>query len=407
MNDKITLKRSLTLPLLVLYGVGTILGVGIYVLLGKIAGEAGMYAYLSFIISAAIAGFTGLSYGELAARIPKSAGEVNFVQEAFHKRFISMIVGWMIVLSAIVSTSTIVNGYVGYVHVFSPIPSWIIIIFITCLLGGIAIWGITQSAVAIATITIIEILGLIFVIAIAGSHLSELPERYHEFIPDGSPGAWTGIFMGAFLAFFAFIGFEDLVNVAEEAKDPRRDIPKAIIYSLVISTFLYIIIAVIGSLGLSPEQLNESKAPLADMLAQKGKNYPIVISAIGLVAIINGVLVQIVMGSRVMYGMADSGLAPAILGRIHPRTRTPVISTCLIIVVILILALSFPLESLAKSTNFILLSVFTLVNISLIFLKIRQPDKDINHYKVHIAIPFIGAILTSGLLIFQIIILAT
>ena len=155
-TEKTSLKRSLSLPMLIFYGVGTILGLGIYVLLGKIAGEAGMMAPFSFLFAATIAAFTGISYGELSARIPKSAGEVNYVDAAFNRRSLSMLVGWLIILSAIVSTATVVNGYVGYVHVFVEIPDYLIISGIVVLLGAVAIWGITESAIMIIVITSIE-----------------------------------------------------------------------------------------------------------------------------------------------------------------------------------------------------------------------------------------------------------
>jgi len=129
--------------MLIFYGVGTILGLGIYVLLGKIAGEAGMMAPFSFLFAALIAAFTGISYGELSARIPKSAGEVNYVHRAFNQKYLSMLVGWLIILSAIVSTATVVNGYVGYVHVFVEIPDYLIISGMILILGSIAIWGIS------------------------------------------------------------------------------------------------------------------------------------------------------------------------------------------------------------------------------------------------------------------------
>jgi len=181
------LKRSLNLPMLVFYGTGTILGLGIYVLLGKVVGAAGMLAPLAFLVAALIAGLTGLSYGELSARIPKSAGEVNYVDHAFGVRHLSMGVGWLIIISAIISTSTVVNGYVGYVHVFIELPPWLIIAGITLVLGGVGAWGITESAWTITTITIIEFAGLVVVIAVASDNLAAFPQRWREFLPVGGP----------------------------------------------------------------------------------------------------------------------------------------------------------------------------------------------------------------------------
>lgn len=399
-KEEQSLKRTLSLPLLIFYGVGTILGLGIYVLLGKVGGEAGMLAPFSFLFAAVLAGFTGLSYGELSSRIPKSAGEVNYVDEAFGKRYLSMFMGWLIVVSAIVSTATVVNGYVGYVHVFVDLPDWLIMSSITILLGAIGVKGISESAFTITIITIIEICGLFLVIFIAGDNLSSFSERWDEFIPGASWMDWEKILLGAFLAFFTFIGFQDMVNVAEEAKNPKKDMPLAIIVSLIILTLLYVIVAVIAGLGLSPQELNQSDAPLADILAKEGDNYPKIISAIGLIAIVNGVLVQIVMSARVMYGMAEKKMAPKIFGKVNPQTRTPIWSTIFATIFILILALSFNLENLAKATNYILIVVFILINLSLIALKRKEPSPEgVKTYPM--VVPALGAIFSLGILLFQ------
>jgi len=397
------LKRSLSLPLLIFYGVGTILGLGIYVLLGKIAGEAGMMAPFSFLIAALIATFTGLSYGELSARIPKSAGEVNYVDEAFHEKYLSILVGWLIILSAIVSTATVVNGYVGYVHVFVEIPDYIIISGITIILGAIAVWGITESALTITIITTIEIIGILMVIVLSGDNLAALPERWREIVPGFNFGDWEMILAGAFLAFFTFIGFQDLVNVAEEAKRPRIDMPRAIIISLAILTFLYLLVSTIAGLGLTPQELDQSDAPLADVLAKEGAWYPEIISAISLVAIINGVLVQIVMIARVMYGMAEKNMAPSLFGKINPITRTPIWSTILSVVAILILALMFNLESLAEMTNYILITVFIMINLALWRIKVRQDEAPSDVRTYPLAVPIIGTVLNLAVLVFQIV----
>lgn len=396
------LKKSLSLGQLIFYGVGTILGLGIYVILGKVAGEAGMMAPFSFLFAAFIAAFTGISYGELSARIPKSAGEVNYVSEAFSKRLLSSIVGWLIVISAIVSTATVVNGYVGYVHVFVEIPSWLIISLMVSLLGFIAIWGITESAFTITIITLIEIAGIFTVIVISGDNLASLPDRWEEMVPGFNLTDWKYVITGAFLAFFTFIGFQDMVNVAEEAKNPKKDMPRAIIISLLILTILYLLVAVISGLGLSPEELNRSDAPLADVLAKEGQGYPKIISGISLVAIINGVLVQIVMIARVLYGMAEKKMVPALFGKVNSKTRTPIWSTIMSTVVILILALLFDLEVLAKATNYILITVFAIINAALYTLKKRNPKPEgLRTYPIFV--PVVGFILSIGILIFQII----
>jgi basic amino acid/polyamine antiporter, APA family len=193
-----------------------------------------------------------------------------------------------------------------------------------------------------------------------------------------------------------------LVNVAEEAKNPRRDMPRAIIISLAILTFLYLLVSTIAGLGLTPQELDQSDAPLADVLAKEGEWYPEIISAISLIAIINGVLVQIVMIARVMYGMAKKDMAPPLFKKINPVTRTPIWSTILSVVAILILALMFNLESLAEITNYILITVFIMINLALWRIKLRQDEVPSGVRTYPLAVPIIGTVLNLAVLIFQI-----
>ena len=216
------LDRTLTFTQLLFYGVGTILGLGIYVILGKVGGDAGRLAPFAFLIAAFLAAFTGLSYGELSARIPKSAGEVNYVYRAFGWNWLARLTGWLIVISAIVSTATVVNGYVGYFQVYIELPGWVIITGVTLILGGVAIKGISESVFTIMVITVIEVAGLLFVIFAGRDYLMEFPGEWRSFLPQMVAEDWGMVFSGAFLAFFAFIGFEDLVNVSEESKNPCK-----------------------------------------------------------------------------------------------------------------------------------------------------------------------------------------
>lgn len=399
-KDPVSLKRSLSLPMLIFYGVGTMLGLGIYILLGEVVSEAGLLTPAAFIVAAVVALFSGLSFGELSARIPKSAGEMNFVHRAFNKPLLSAAIGWLIVLSGIVSTATAVNGYVGYVHVFAELPPWFIMTAVVVILGGIAAWGITESAVTMMIITILEVSGLLFVIFVTGDVLATVPQHWSEFIPSFSLTDWSAIVPAAFLAFYTFIGFEDMVNVAEEVKNPQQNMPKGIWISLVIIAVLYLVIATIGSLA--PINLAESDAPLAALLSLEGAGYAKIISFIALIALINGVLAQIVMGSRVLYGMAEKSMAPKIFYRVHSKYRTPVWSTALMAVVIIILALSFNLTELAKASNYILIFVFIICNLALVVIKRRNPDPEgVKTYPMFI--PIAGFILSLGILVMEIV----
>lgn len=369
----VALKRSLTLGLLTLYGLGTILGAGIYVLVGRVAGIAGMHAPLAFVVAALLAGLTGLSYAELAARFPRSAGEAVYVQEGLRRRPLSVLVGLLIVLTGVVSAATIANGFVGYLQVFVPVPDALAIVVLVLLLGLLAAWGITESVVAASAVTLVELGGLVFIIYIAGGSLAELPARWPELVPPPDAGTWQAIFLGAFLAFYAFIGFEDMVNVAEEVKDPARTLPRAILIAIGLSTALYLLVALVAVLALPPAELAESRAPLALIYERATGSAPTLISVVSLFAVVNGALIQIIMSSRVLYGMSREGWLPAMLGRVSPLTRTPLPATAFVTVVVLVLAMVLPLVTLAQATSFVILIVFALVNLSLVRIKRREP----------------------------------
>ena len=403
MPEQPTLKRSLSLPLITFYGLGTILGAGIYVLVGKVAGIAGLYAPLAFAISAIIALFTGFSYAELSSRYPLSAGEATYAEEAFSLRWLSAAVGWSVVLTGVVSAATIVNGFMGYLRIFVQLPDWLAVTVLVIGLGLLAAWGISESVGTAAIITLVEVLGLLIVLFVAGDSLVTLPDRWRELIPPVEGDAWFGILLGAFLAFYAFIGFEDMVNVAEEVKDPSRNLPLAILLAIGISTILYILVSLVAVLSLPLELLVKSDAPLATIVEEKSGGSPILISLISLVAVVNGALVQIIMGSRVVYGMGCQRMAPRIFADVNPRTQTPILATASVTLIVLVLALWLPLVTLAKATSFIILIIFALMNLSLFRLKLRGEPHPAGVASYPLFIPAVGFLLCVGLLVLQII----
>jgi basic amino acid/polyamine antiporter, APA family len=368
-----TLKRAFNLPLLTFYGLGTILGAGIYVLIGEVAGSAGVYAPLSFAIASLLAGFSAFSYAELSARYPLSAGEAVYTLRAFDKAWLAMTVGFLIVFIGIVSSATLVNGFVGYLQVFVQWPAWMTISMLVFLLVAVAIWGISESAWLAALTTLIEMGGLLLILWVAVPEVEFVPTLQQVF--DVSPDMTTmaGIFGGAYIAFYAFIGFEDIVNVAEEVREPTRTLPWAVLLSLGIATLLYMAVAVVAVGLVSPVDLNASDAPLALVYQRATGDVPVFIGLIGLSAVINGALIQIVMASRVLYGMAAQGWLSHWFSAVHPLTRTPLHSTLLIGAVLLALALGLPLITLAKLTSLVTLIVFSLVNLSLWRIKQRDP----------------------------------
>jgi amino acid transporter len=395
-----SLKRSLSLPMITLYGLGNILGAGIYVLIGKVAGHAGLFAPLSFVIASVLAGLTAFSYAELSARFPLSAGEAVYVQQGLGVRWLAAVVGLLIIFSGCVSSATILRGFVGYLQVFLAAHEAIVLPLVVLVLGGLAAWGITQSVAIAALFTLVEIFGLLMIIGVGAPELDELrslPLDPGELV---QLDTWIGIAVGAFLAFYAFIGFEDMVNVAEEVRRPERTMPVAILLTLAVSTLLYIAVALVALASLPPGELAGSDAPLAAIYQTLTGREPLLITVIGMFAVINGALIQMIMASRVIYGMADRGWLPRWLGLIHPATRTPVVATVLVAGMVLVLALSGTTEQLAKATSYALLAVFGLANLSLWRIK-RTRAHPAGIIRIPQIVPVMGFIASLAVILIQ------
>lgn len=391
MIDSPALRRSLNLPLVILYGLGNILGAGIYVLIGKVAGAAGYLAPFSFLVASIIAGITAFSYCELSSRFPVSAGEAVYIKEGFKIPQLSLAVGLLIILTGVVSAATMTKGFVGYLGVFVELPPELVIIGLLALLGTVAVWGIAESVTVAAAFTVLEIVGLLLVLFVTMPVLEQLPARKDEFIPTMDLTLWTGVFGGAFLAFYAYVGFEDMVNLAEEVKNSRRNLPIAILLALAIATAIYILVALSSVLILTPEQLQVSASPLADIYRAATNQNPWFISIVSLCAVINGALIQIIMGSRVAYGLAKQGLISEVLGKVNPRTQTPIFATGIITGVIIIASLWLPIETLARTTSYLLLVLFCMVNLALVRIKQRDSEK-LATFVVPMYIPYAGFI---------------
>ena len=396
-----SLKRSLGFWLLLFYGVGNILGAGIYVLVGKVAAQAGYFVPLSFMLAALVAAFSAFTYAELSSRYPFAAGEAVYLQKGFGLTWLSSATGVLIAMAGILSAATIARGFVGYLQLFVEIPQWLAIIALLVLLGAVAIWGIAESVKIAALFTLLEIIGLLLIIITGSAQLERLPGIIDNLPALNQRHLWPGIFAGAFLAFYAFIGFEDMVNVAEEVREPEITIPRAILSALIIATLLYAMVSLVAVVNLSPRELAASEAPLADLYTAATGRKAVVISLISLFAIVNGALIQIIMASRIFYGMSRLGWLPAILGRVSQRSHTPVIATLLVTSFILVLALWFPLVKLAASTSYLILSVFLLVNLALLRIRAIYPlPENVKGYPVWV--PVMGAAGSLLLLMAQI-----
>ena len=375
-DAKPALKRDIGLLLLTLYGLGNIVGAGIYVLVGEVAGTAGLHAPFAFLLAAFVAGTSGLSYGELSARYPTSAGEAVFLYKAFNIQVLSTGVGLLILMAGLVSAAAMARGFVGYFNEFFSVPAWLVIVVVLVTMGTIAMRGIVESARFAAILTTIEIAGLIWIVIVAAPNLVNLADvAFIDMVPLSS-NAWQGVMGAAFLAFFAFIGFEDMVNIAEEVKNPKRNIPRGILLAFIIATVLYVMVILVSLMTLDPETLGKSTAPLADVYRAASGREATFISLIGLIAVINGGLIQIIMGSRILFGMSRNGWLPKFLSAVNPKTQTPIRATIAATAIALIAALTLPIVSLAQITSGLILGVFVMINLSLIRIKMRDPSPE-------------------------------
>lgn len=396
--QKSGLKRSLTLPLLTLYGLGVTVGAGIYVLIGATAAQAGAQAWLAFVIAALVAGCTAFSYAELSTRFPVSAGEAAYVTAGFGRAGLATLVGGLVAMSGLVSASAITVGASGYLHALTGVPATLLIVGIVAALAMLALWGIKQSVMVAGTITVLEILGLVFVIIWGGFVADHAGAAPADLIPSLDLAVWSGILGATVLAFFAYIGFEDMVNVAEEVENPRRTMPLAIIVTLFVATVLYCAVSISVLIAVPVESLATSHAPLTLVFATAPSQIQLLFAALAVVATVNGVLIQMIMVSRVLYGMADQGNLPNVLARLSERTQTPTVATGLVAAGILVLSLFLPVEQLAEWTSQIVLTVFVFINMSLIAIK-RQGDQKGDHFRVPILLPVFGALTSAALLV--------
>jgi amino acid transporter len=371
---QVKLSRKVGLFLLLFYGLGNILGAGIYVLVGKVAGIAGYFSVFAFLLACMIALFTALSYMELASRYPVSAGAAVYIQEGIGFRALSVSFGLMIAVAVLVSAAAISHGFAGYLSQIVPIDNNLAMVLLILSLVMIAIIGIKISVVIASVLTAVEIFGLLLLIYHGFDKITHPAIRFSEYLPQWSFQDLSVVFLGAFLAFYAFLGFEDMVNIAEEVKAPSKTFPLAIILALGISTLLYVLIVIVALESLPLQELQDSQAPFTDIYTKLTGKDPLVISLIGAFAVVNGALIQIIMASRILYGMAAKGWLPVFLAQLSPRTLTPVNATILVGTVTILFALLFDLVDLAGYTSMLILIIFILVNISLIRIKRRVPS---------------------------------
>ena len=410
-----TLRRALGPIALIAYGVGDILGAGIYALIGEVAARAGSLIWASFLVTLFVAALTALSYSELSSRFPRSGGEAFFTERAFSRPSLSLMIGWLVLCSGIVSIATVSRAFARYFLAgFENVPPMaenLVLICFLLILSGIAFWGIRQSSTINIVCTVVEATGLLFVIVVGSVFL--LNGQAAAPATAAAPGelgelGMLAILQGSALAFFAFIGFEDMVNVAEEVKSPRRNLPLAILSALGIAGVVYILVSIIAAAVVPPAELASARGPLLEVVRRAAPEFPLwLFSIVALFAVANTGLLNLVMGSRLLYGMSNQGLVPPWLGRVHSTTRTPHLSIVTIFAAALVLAVSGTLAFLAGTTNALLLLVFFVVNLSLFVIKRKAPDEaeldDDDQgalFRIPAPVPLLGACTCLGLVFF-------
>lgn len=386
------LTRHIGLLALTFYGIGDILGAGVYGLIGKAAGELGNAVWLGFLISAVAAGITGLSYASLGSRYPRAAGSAYILQKAFGRPVLSYLIGMAVFFSGLTSMATSSRVFGGYLHGLLPfIPYSLCIGIFIVTLTLIVYRGIRESMWVNVLCTVIEVSGLLIVIAVGASYIGDI--NYLEMRTAANPGGainWEIAFSGAVLTFYSFIGFEDILNISEEVKEPESTLPKGLLFAVAISSLVYLAISFVAVSVVAPEQLAQSGQPLVDVVKVAAPGFPTqVFSVIALFAVANTALLNFVMASRLTYGMSKQGLLPRFLAKVHRKRKTPHIAIAVIALILVVLVLSGDISNLAKSTSVLLLVSFMLMNLALI--RLKKIDQVRGQFEVPYIVPVAGA----------------
>jgi APA family basic amino acid/polyamine antiporter len=398
MNEEPTLRKSIGAWQIGFYGLGSMLGAGIYALVGKAADSLGNAIWLAFLAAMVVALLTGLSYACVGSRYPKAGGAAYVTQRALGRPWLSYVVGLCVTMSGLTSMATGAQAMAETLErgLEMVLPVKLIAIGIVLLVSLVIFRGIRESMWVNTICTLVEATGLLFIIVVGMRFWGSVD--YLE-TPARALGGTDAIPMmlilqGAVLMFFSFIGFEDILNVSEEVKNPRRDVPMGLIGAMVAATVIYMAVAITAVSVVPWAELAKSPTPLMEVAKAAApwfQNIDTVYIWITLFAIGNTALLNYVMGSRLLYGMSRQGLLPAMVGKVHATRRTPHIAIMILFVVVTALILSGSVKQLAESTVLLLLMVFSVVNVSLVVLKTRKGEPT-GGFEVPLVIPILGAI---------------
>jgi len=382
------LKKEAGLFQVVAYGIGNIIGAGVYVLVGDASGLAGSAVWLAFLVGAIVALFTGLSYAELAAVYPKAASEYVFLGRAYGNRALSFLTQWMMLVTEVVAAAAVALGFAGYLSTVVSVPLIPTAAVLLILLTVVVSTGIKQSLKLNFVLSLIAIGGLVVVV---GAGLGKLGSASYVASPSGIPG----ILAATVLVFFAYIGFDNISNLSEETKDPEKTIPRGLLISLAVSTVLYILVGLV-SVSLVPwQRLATSEAPLAlavsSVMGQSGSD---ILTVAALLTTLNTVLVLLLVSSRIIYGLGREGALPRALGRVNRRTSAPILASFVTLAIALLILPLGQIETIARVTSFGSLLTFALVNLALLHLRRVAP-----HLRRPFKVPLsIGWVSVTGLL---------
>ncbi|MEW2392908.1 APC family permease [Streptomyces venezuelae] len=392
------LHRAIGPKLLILFVVGDILGTGIYATTGKVAGKVGGALWLPFAIGFVVAILTAASYVELVGKYPKAAGAALYTQKAFKAPFLTFIIAFMVMCSGLASASAAARAFSGdYLAELTgdALPPTLIAITFIVLLAALNMRGVSESVKTNVVLTLVELTGLAIILAIgAYAVLSGDGEasRLTEFESDGSGySLMTGVLGATALGFFAFVGFEDSVNMAEETKDPVRTFPRAIFIGVAVTGTIYVLVALVSSLLVDSGTLEGSSGPLLEVVKAGGVDFPHKLFAlIALFAVTNSALINIMMASRLCYGMANERILPRAMGRVLAGRRTPVVGIVFVSLLAIGLVSTGEIEGLGDTTAFLLLCVFAVVNVAVLVLR-RDPVEH-EHFRTPTVLPVLGAV---------------
>ena len=394
------LRKEISRPMLTVFVIGDVLGAGIYALVGEVAGKVGGAIWTAFLLAGVLAAFTATAYAELVTKYPQAAGAALYANKAYKRSFVTFLVAFAVMCSGVASAATLATAFGGdYLSEFVTLPKILVGIVFLGLLALINFRGIKESIKLNLGLTAIELtglllataIGLVFILDGGGDPGRALEFKSGEAVP-------LAMLSGASLAFFALIGFEDSVNVAEETQEPSRIFPPALFTGLAIALVIYIIVTLVAGMAVPVDDLEASDGPLLEVvqLGPLGINTK-VFSAIALFALTNGALINMIMASRLIYGMAQQGIVPRVMGRVHPERRTPWVAIVFVAALAMTLVVVGNLESLADTTVLLLLSVFVTVNIAVLVLR-RDPVEH-DHWRAPTVLPILGAVAALALIV--------